>query len=84
MLTNEYNDSDLSLFFIVVVEKVNECIASPDRGRLFAIVLVAKKQYKVTDHDLIQTSGFMVGADVGDRIRLEKVSFFINILICNY
>ena len=56
-----------------MVEKINECITNEDKGRLFAIVLVANKQYKVTDHDLIQTPGFMVGAEPGDRLRLEKV-----------
>ena len=69
-----------SWIFLAVVERVNNCIANPDRGRLFAIVLIAGRQYKITDHDLVQTSGFMVGAEVGDRLRLERVSLLL--LVC--
>ena len=58
-----------------MIEKVNECIANPNKGRLFAVVAFASKQYKVTNNDIIQTPGTVYGAEVGDRIRLEKVGF---------
>ena len=58
--------------FAVIAETVADCITNVSRGRLFAVVYVAGKQYKVTDYDLIRTDGFM-SANVGDKIRLEKV-----------
>ena len=64
-------------FSTVVADKVAECVTSKDRGRLFAVVVVANKQFKVTDNDLIQIPGGMVGVDVGDRIRLERVRIFM-------
>nr|CAB3263966.1 39S ribosomal protein L21, mitochondrial isoform 2 [Phallusia mammillata] len=53
-----------------VIEKVNECMAN--HGRLFAVIQIASKQFKVTDHDLVRTTGYL-DAEVGDRIRLEKI-----------
>ncbi|PIK56790.1 putative 39S ribosomal protein L21, mitochondrial isoform X3 [Apostichopus japonicus] len=43
-----------------------------DIGRVFAVVLIGGSQFKVTAEDLIQFVGH-VEADVGERIRLEKV-----------
>lgn len=60
--------------FVAVVEKVNESIAKPEKGRLFAVVYITAKQYKVTDNDLIKAAGRIVGVKTGDRIKLEKVS----------
>jgi len=58
--------------FAVILKRVNECIEDEDRGRLFAVVQVGGKQYKITQHDLVQTVG-KLSANLGDRIRLEKV-----------
>lgn len=44
-----------------------------DIGRVFAVVLIGGSQFKVTAEDLIQFVGH-VEADVGERIRLEKVN----------
>lgn len=64
---------------------MNEAISNPQKGRLFAIVHVAGTQFKVTDNDLIKTTGKMVGVKLGDRIRLEKVGicFFFSCYIVN-
>lgn len=51
---------------------VNEAIVDPAVGRLFAVIQVAGKQYKITTDDIIVVEGFFV-PEVGDRIRLEKV-----------
>jgi len=56
----------------IVVSKVNEAIASPDVGRLFAIIQIGGKQYKITNDDLIRVDSYLP-ADIGERIRLEKV-----------
>jgi len=56
----------------IVVSKVNEAIASPDVGRLFAIVQIGGKQFKITNDDLIRVDSYLP-ADIGERIRLEKV-----------
>ncbi|XP_071941943.1 large ribosomal subunit protein bL21-like [Antedon mediterranea] len=54
-----------------VLQNVNSEINS-NNGRLFAILYISGKQFKVTTNDLIQTLSH-IDADVGDRIRLEKV-----------
>ncbi|XP_071824253.1 large ribosomal subunit protein bL21m-like isoform X1 [Apostichopus japonicus] len=54
-----------------VIKDVNEEIKM-DIGRVFAVVLIGGSQFKVTAEDLIQFVGH-VEADVGERIRLEKV-----------
>uniref|UniRef100_H2XYR3 Large ribosomal subunit protein bL21m n=1 Tax=Ciona intestinalis TaxID=7719 RepID=H2XYR3_CIOIN len=51
---------------------VNECIAEAQNQRLFAVVVYGAKHYKVTDLDLIQTTGY-IDAEPGEKIRLEKV-----------
>ncbi|XP_064595024.1 large ribosomal subunit protein bL21m-like [Liolophura sinensis] len=55
-----------------VVTKVNEAIVDQAVGRLFAVIQVAGKQYKITTDDIVVVEGFFV-PEVGDRIRLEKV-----------
>uniref|UniRef100_A0A7M4ESB4 Large ribosomal subunit protein bL21m n=1 Tax=Crocodylus porosus TaxID=8502 RepID=A0A7M4ESB4_CROPO len=55
-----------------VVQRVNEMIATGQYGRLFAVVHLASKQWKVTSEDLILMENFLP-AECGDRIRLEKV-----------
>lgn len=55
-----------------VVQRVNEMIATGQYGRLFAVVHLASKQWKVTSEDLILMEN-VLPAECGDRIRLEKV-----------
>uniref|UniRef100_A0A915BIC9 Large ribosomal subunit protein bL21m n=3 Tax=Parascaris univalens TaxID=6257 RepID=A0A915BIC9_PARUN len=54
-----------------VVEKI-QAELSDERSRLFAIVYVNGRQFKVGENDLI-TLQDNLPLDVGDRIRLEKV-----------
>lgn len=54
-----------------VIKDVNQEIKS-DTGRVFAVILIGGSQFKVTAEDLIQFTGH-IEADVGERIRLEKV-----------
>uniref|UniRef100_H2Z4N1 Large ribosomal subunit protein bL21m n=1 Tax=Ciona savignyi TaxID=51511 RepID=H2Z4N1_CIOSA len=56
----------------VITEQVNKSIIEAQSQRLFAVVLFASKQFKVTDHDLIRTTGY-IDAELGEKIRLEKV-----------
>ncbi|XP_077428278.1 large ribosomal subunit protein bL21m [Vanacampus margaritifer] len=51
---------------------VNRLIEQDDFGRLFAVVHVAGRQWKVTDEDLILLENH-VQAACGERLRLEKV-----------
>lgn len=53
-----------------VVKTVNEAVKN--NNRLFAVVHVCGKQFKVTDNDLILIDGYWP-PNVGDRIKLQKV-----------
>lgn len=55
-----------------VVEAVNLRLQQRDFGRLFAVVHIAGRQWKVTDEDLIKVENHLE-AECGDRIRMEKV-----------
>uniref|UniRef100_A0A8D0GSM8 Large ribosomal subunit protein bL21m n=1 Tax=Sphenodon punctatus TaxID=8508 RepID=A0A8D0GSM8_SPHPU len=55
-----------------VVQKVNEMIATGQYGRLFAVIHLASRQWKVTNEDLILIENEMA-VECGDRILLEKV-----------
>ncbi|XP_070534687.1 large ribosomal subunit protein bL21m-like [Ptychodera flava] len=54
-----------------VVSKVNADI-QVNASRLFAVVYIHRQQFKITAGDLIQIIDH-IEADVGDKIRLEKV-----------
>lgn len=54
------------------VENVNNLIKNNDSGRLFAIVQLLGKQFKVTQGDVIMLEGHWQPTN-GDQIRLEKV-----------
>lgn len=56
----------------IVLNKVNECIASDNVGRLFAVVMVGGVQYKITEDDLISVTG-ATNLKLGEKVRLEKV-----------
>uniref|UniRef100_L7LZ03 Large ribosomal subunit protein bL21m n=1 Tax=Rhipicephalus pulchellus TaxID=72859 RepID=L7LZ03_RHIPC len=55
-----------------VLESVNAQIADDTTGRLFAIVYIHGKQFKVTPEDLVLIQADMP-VDIGDSLRLEKV-----------
>ena len=52
---------------------VNEAVSNEDVGRLFAVVHLKAHQRKVTQDDII-TVPTHIAADIGERIRLEKVT----------
>ncbi|KAM7282936.1 39S ribosomal protein L21, mitochondrial [Ixodes scapularis] len=55
-----------------VLRRVDAQVAGGSHGRLFAVVFIHGKQYKVTAEDLIVVQANMP-VDVGDSLRLEKV-----------
>ncbi|BHF75450.1 39S ribosomal protein L21, mitochondrial [Sparganum proliferum] len=55
-----------------ICENVSTCVKSND-SRLFAVVHIAGKQFKVTSEDLISIKTPFIGTQPGDVIRLEKV-----------
>ncbi|XP_011871646.1 PREDICTED: 39S ribosomal protein L21, mitochondrial [Vollenhovia emeryi] len=55
-----------------VTNEINNQIATDSTGRLFAIVQVCGKQFKVTVHDIIIIEGFWP-PNIGDQLKLEKV-----------
>lgn len=55
-----------------VLESVNTQIAGNTAGRLFAIVFIHGRQFKVTAEDLVLVHADMP-VDIGDSLRLEKV-----------
>lgn len=61
---------------------MNTLIADGKQGRLFAIIHVAGKQFKVTDGDVIIIEGYWP-PNVGDKISLDKV-LSANLLSCIY
>lgn len=63
------------LFFFLstdVTNEINNQIAMDKIGRMFAVVQVCGKQFKVTENDIIIVEGFWP-PNIGDRLKLEKV-----------
>ncbi|BET01979.1 ribosomal protein L21 [Nesidiocoris tenuis] len=54
------------------IQKVNDLVAQGNEGRLFAVIHVAGKQFKVTAEDLILIEGYWPPSN-GDEINMEKV-----------
>lgn len=54
------------------VKRINEQITSSSTGRLFAIIQLCGKQFKITPGDIIMIEGFWHPTN-GDQVRLEKV-----------
>ncbi|XP_028515559.1 50S ribosomal protein L21, chloroplastic, partial [Exaiptasia diaphana] len=55
-----------------IIDKVqNEAKFASDTGQVFAVVHIGGRQFKITVNDTITI--FKIAADVGDRIKLEKV-----------
>lgn len=63
------------LFFSLstdVTNEINNQIAMDKIGRMFAVVQICGKQFKVTENDIIIIEGFWP-PNIGDRLKLEKV-----------
>ena len=54
------------------VERINEKCQNNDIGRMFAVVQLCGKQFKVTAGDVILVEGFWAPTN-GDELRLDKV-----------
>lgn len=59
------------------VEAINNKINNENIGRLFAVVHLCGKQFKITDGDIILVEGYWEPKN-GDKIRLNKVNWFIH------
>lgn len=57
-----------------VIEKVNNQISQQNEGRLFAVVHLCGKQFKITSGDIILVEGYWP-PNIGDKLRLDKVIF---------
>lgn len=55
-----------------IFDKVNQQLAKNEEGRMFAVVHLCGKQFKVTTGDIIIVEGYWPPT-IGDEIRLEKV-----------
>lgn len=55
-----------------VIEEINNQVLSKNTSRLFAVIALAGKQFKVTENDLIVVQGYWP-PNPGDKLRLEKV-----------
>ena len=54
------------------LKHVNSQLQKDETGRLFAVVHLAGKQYKVTAGDIVLVEGYWE-PNIGDKIRLDKV-----------
>lgn len=54
-----------------IINKVNSQIANNEQGRLFAVVHISGKQFKITEGDIIIVEGYWPPT-AGDKIKLEK------------
>ncbi|XP_063708353.1 large ribosomal subunit protein bL21m [Culicoides brevitarsis] len=55
-----------------VLKNIETLTAKENEGRLFAIVHLLGKQFKVTDGDIILLEGYWA-PNIGDKIRIDKV-----------
>lgn len=65
---NEKHEKQISS----VVKEINDQISNNKTGRLFAVVHLCGKQFKITDHDIIIVEGYWP-PNPGDELTLEKV-----------
>ncbi|XP_055855126.1 39S ribosomal protein L21, mitochondrial [Episyrphus balteatus] len=69
----DFNPSKTAQDYQNIFRKVNDNLSSPEsHGRLFAVVHLCGKQFKVTSGDIIVVEGYWPPT-VSDRIHLEKV-----------
>uniref|UniRef100_A0A915KXR7 Large ribosomal subunit protein bL21m n=1 Tax=Romanomermis culicivorax TaxID=13658 RepID=A0A915KXR7_ROMCU len=69
--TNELLKSNM------IISMLNEKILRNDIGRLFAVVQFGDDQFKVTQNDIIVVEDAQYFR-VGDRIKIEKVSYYVH------
>jgi large subunit ribosomal protein L21 len=69
------------LLFAEIISKVNNQLLQQNEGRLFAVVHICGKQFKVTTEDIIIVEGNWA-PQVGDHIKLEKVEVISLNLYC--
>lgn len=55
-----------------VISKVNHQISNKSHGRLFAVIQLFNRQWKITPEDVLVIEGYWP-PNIGDTIRLEKV-----------
>lgn len=55
-----------------IIQNVNNQLSKDEAGRLFAVVHLAGKQFKVTAGDIVIVEGYWPPQN-GDKIRLDKV-----------
>jgi len=55
-----------------VTNEINKQIVMNRIGRMFAVVQICGKQFKVTENDIIIIEGFWP-PNIGDRLKLEKI-----------
>lgn len=55
-----------------VCERINQQVAKSEQGRLFAVVHLCGKQFKITPGDIILVEGYWPPT-IGDEISLDKV-----------
>ncbi|KAF7267326.1 mitochondrial ribosomal protein L21 isoform X2 [Rhynchophorus ferrugineus] len=55
-----------------IIKKINDQIAQSQEGRLFAIVHLAGKQFRITEGDVLVVEGYWP-PNCGDKISLDKV-----------
>ncbi|XP_066906063.1 large ribosomal subunit protein bL21 isoform X2 [Halyomorpha halys] len=70
--TTETLDKNEHLITQDVIANINEQIKSGKEGRLFAVVHICGKQFKVTPEDIIIIEGYWPPEN-GDEIKCEKV-----------
>ena len=63
-----------------VLFRVNQQIKNKEHGRLFAVIHLGGINFKITTEDIIALNQYFP-ADVGQRLRLEKVSSFLLLLL---
>lgn len=62
----------LMIFISELTNEINSQISNDKTGRLFAVVQIAGKQFKITDSDIIIIQGYSPPT-AGDQIKLEKI-----------
>lgn len=55
-----------------MINEINSQVAHEKIGRMFAVVHICGKQFKVTENDIIIIEGYWP-PEIGDRLTLEKV-----------
>ncbi|KAH8419516.1 hypothetical protein KR222_004023, partial [Zaprionus bogoriensis] len=55
-----------------ICERINQQVAKSEQGRLFAVVHLCGKQFKITPGDIILVEGYWPPT-IGDEISLDKV-----------